>query len=149
MFKPLCVSIHTIIKKVTKYNKFPMPPASGNPRWPRARARVGFLVAPHHYCGQKAQDIPTTSDWHQHSPAKALLAGFSSKSISFCNPAPSAISSVAEPAASYYSNVPLIFGCGVVHRYKALLHRVCSLREYRCAFVAVLSNSQLVLCCKV
>jgi hypothetical protein len=109
-------------------------------------ARVGFLVAPHHYCGQ---DIPATGDWHQHSPAKALLAGFRSKSISFYNPAPSAISSVAEPAASYCSNVPLTFGCGAVHRFKALLHRVRSLREYRCAFVAVLSNTPLVLCCKV
>ena len=105
-------------------------------------ARGGILVAPHHYCGQ---DIPATGDWHQHSPAKALLAGFRSKSISFYNPAPSAISSVAEIAASYCSNDPLIFGCGAVHRSKALLHRVRSLREYRCAFVAVLSNTHL--CC--
>ena len=36
-------------------------------------ARVGFLVAPHHYCGQ---DIPATGTLHQHSPAQALFAGF-------------------------------------------------------------------------
>ena len=36
-------------------------------------ARVGFLVAPRHYCGQ---DIPAIGIWHQHSPAKALFAGF-------------------------------------------------------------------------
>ena len=99
-------------------------------------------MAPHPYCGQ---DIPATGDCHQHNLAKALLAGFRSKSISFYNPAPSAISSVAETIASYCSNDPLIFGCGAVHRSKALLHRVRSLREYRCAFVAVLSNTHL--CC--
>ena len=33
-------------------------------------ARVGFLVAPHHYCGQ---DTPATGTLHQHSPARAFL----------------------------------------------------------------------------
>ena len=107
---------------------------------------VGCLAASDHCCGQ---DIPAIGIWHQHSPAKALLAGFRSKSISSYNPAPSAISSVAETAASYCANAPLIFGCGSVHRFKALLRRVRSLKEYRCAFVAVLSNTPLVLCCKV
>ena len=114
-------------------------------RWAEA-ARVGFSVLPHH-CS--CQDVPATGDWHPHSPAKSLLVGFCPKSISFYNPAPLAISSVAETAASYCSNVPLIIGCGAVHRSKALPRRVRSLREYRCAFVAVLSNTPLVLCCKV
>ena len=107
---------------------------------------VGCLAASDHCCGQ---GIPAIGIWHQHSPAQALLAGFRSKSISSYNPAPSAISSVAETAASYCANAPLIFGCGAVHRFKALLRRVRSLKEYRCAFVAVLSNTALVLCCKV
>ena len=83
-------------------------------------ARVGFLVPPHHYCGQ---DVLAISIAHQQGAAQALFAGFCPHNLSPDLAAPSWESNVAGSVAVCCYATELISDFGAVYRDDSLPRR--------------------------